>query len=307
MAVMFLLTALPLGVQAAPVIASAGAGRVQSYSNSSWALGIVVPEGAPVQGGGSLRWEGVGNVTVEVELPNITLPDRVVYAVESVMASDGSVLQAAAGAYPNRTFWLAYSWTVPGTGQGPVTYQWILNGSDPLMEPSAQVSISIYREGGVWNLRVENLDDGASVVRQFPKEVAGTLRAGDQEVFALESYSKSGSTFRTMGNLTMQAILVDDTKVTGGFYSYGDWDPTHNPVFVVGSSGTSPPIFISLTKIGTSSFAWGYTAGWVGGEAGFLDQDDFVLIVALAAVALLAVGVSYQLIVASRRGPKRAS
>ena len=203
-------------------------------------------------------------MTAVFSLPNITLPDRVVYAVLSVMSSDGGVMQVAAGAYPNRSSWLAYSWAIPNAGSSPPNYQWILNGSLPSMRENARISMSIFRAEDVWNLRVTDEDTGSSVIRPFPSEIASTLMAGDQEVFALESYSRTSATFRTMGNLTLEALLVDGLKVTKGFYFYGDWDPNHNPVFAVGSSGTAPPGFISLEQQGTGSFAWGFSGVWQG-------------------------------------------
>jgi hypothetical protein len=264
---------------------------IEAFPNTSWALGVVVPEGAGLQDGGKLHWEGVSNVTVAVTLPNITLPDRTVYVVLSVMTSEGSVLQAAAGVYPNRSSWLAYSWSIPSIDAVPLTYQWVLNASEPQMSPDSRVSLSIYQTSGLWKLRVMNSDTGSSVDRSFPPGVAGTIKVGDQEIFALESYSKTGATFQDMGNMTLDRLLVDGQKVTGGFYSYGNWDPSHDPVFVVGSSGTAPPAFLHLQQVDDGSFVWGFSSVWGGDfnnyQWGFwTDLVAVLLIAALVAVAL---------------------
>lgn len=254
----------------------------QPYPNTSWALGIVVPEGATMQDGGKLRWEGASNVTVVLTLPNISLPDRTVYAVLSVMTSDGTVLQAAAGIQAGSRSWLAYSWLIPNAQAIPLTYDWVLNGSAPDMNPGAKVALSIYYALGSWNLKVADESTGTSESCAFPSGPAPGLKAGDQEVFAVESYSRLAATFRCMGNLTLSRLLVGGTGVTGGFYSYGDWDPSHNPLFVVGSSGTSPPAFVSVQPAEGGSVTWGYTTVW--GIRG----DPMANVLATAALILLA-------------------
>lgn len=234
----------------------------QEYPTTSWALGVVVPEGAKLQDGENLRWGGVTNVTAMVSLPNISLPDRVVYVVLSVMTSDGEILQTAAGVYPNNTGWLAYSWSISDVESVPLNYRWVLNASGPEMAPGARVTVSIFRAPDSWDLRIIDLDTGSSVASSFPSGVASTLKAGDQEVFAFESYSRAGLTFHAMGNLTLWSLTIDGERVTGGCYFYSEWDPSHNPIFVVGSSGTSPPNFISLERAGDGSFLWSYARGW---------------------------------------------
>jgi len=257
------------------------------YSNSSWALGVVAPEGSGLSDGASLRWESVNNVTVLVSLPNITLPDRVVYSVLSVMTGDGGIMQVAAGVYPNRSAWLTYSWVIPRSDTTTPTYQWILNGSEPRMAQNSRISMSIFHLSGLWSLRVTDEGTNSSVERQFPPGLGPALKAGDQEVFALESYSRTSSTFREMGNLTLESLLVDDQRVTGGFYSYGDWDPNHDPLFVVGSAGTSPPSFISLEKTGDGSFAWEFAGLWQGEDLHFGQAAVAVVVVAVLTAAVL--------------------
>jgi hypothetical protein len=236
----------------------------QAYQNSSWALGVVAPEGAGLQLGGNLRWEEVSNLTALVVLPNISAPQRMVYVVMSVMTSDGAVLQAAAGTYPNDTGWLAYSWFIPSAQSVTLTYTWVLNASVPRMAPDSRASISIFLRDGGWKLKIEDVDTGSSVEHSFPAGIATSLESGDQEVFALESYTKEAATFQYMGNLTLLSLTANGQRVTSGFYSYSDWNIGRNPVFVVGSSGSSVPAFISLESGTNGSIVWSYNTQWTG-------------------------------------------
>jgi hypothetical protein len=272
----------------------------QLYPNSSWALGVVVPEGAGLQGGGGVRWEGVTNVTAVVTLPNITLPEGIIYVVLSVMTSDGAVLQAAAGISPNGSAWLVYAWSITGS-DSQFVYRWVLNGSEPEMSPNANVSISIFKAKGLWGLKVLDENAGSSVIEQFPPGMASTLRAGDQEVFALESYSKTGATFQDMDNLTLRSLSLNGQRVVSGTYTYGEWDPDHNPVFVVGSSGSSPPAFIYIGKTAGGSYFWEYVGVW--GVAGdpLIELVQIIVVVSLI-VALSVLGTAIRI----TRKPARA-
>ncbi len=281
---LILLPAAAAALSPSPLAASTGT----AYPNTSWALGLVVPEGASLQGG-VVRWGSVTNVTARVTLPNMTSPDGIVYAVLSVMASDGSVLQCAAGAAPGRSGWLVYSWFVQGIGSGPLTYRWILNSSGPTMGPMGNISMSIFSASGRWSVRVEELGSGSSVEEQFPAGTAPSLKTGDQEVFALESYTRTGSTFRNMGNLTLNALLLDGRRVTGGFYTYGQWDPLHSPIFVVGSSGSSPPSFIYLGRGEAGSLFWSYSGVWVP-QGNPLGGTGVIMVAALLTAAGLVTG-----------------
>ena len=236
-----------------------------TYPSTSWALGIVYPEGAKLAGGGSLQWGSVSNLTSVVILPNISAPSGIVYAVMSVMAADGSVLQVAAGAYPDSSSWFAYSWAVEGASTSAPSYDWVLNSSAPAMSPGDTVRLSIYKNGTRWDLGVHDLLSGVSRESAFPPGIALALAQGDQEAFALESYSRAAADFENMGNLTLAALLADGKQVAGGTYAYSGWDPDKNPVFAVGSSGTNPPAFISLQQEAEGSYAWGYLAVWSGG------------------------------------------
>ena len=263
------------------VIGTPQAQPVSAYPNSSWAIGVVVPEAAQIVGGGGVRWESIKNVTASLTLPDIESPDGIVYAVLSVMTSDGSVLQAAAGALPNRTGWLVFAWSVQAASSRPTSYQWVLNASEPEMSPLANISISIFFTSGLWSLRVADMSSGSSVEKSFPPGPAPTLRAGDQEVFALESYTRTLATFLDMGSLRLNSILLDGEKVISGCYLYSDWDMIHNPLFVVGSSGSGPPSFINAGESSAGSFFWDYTGVW-----GIQENPLGSLAEALAAVSV---------------------
>jgi len=262
-----------------------------SYPNVSWALGVVVPEGSELQGGGSVKWETVTNVTAEVTLPNITNPDRNVYAIMSVMTEKGAVLQAAAGALPNRSVWLTFAWFVPDASSAQLEYDWILNASEPSMEPDSRIMLSFFEGPAGWTVKVAAEGSGSSVQKAFPPGSSGSLLSGDQEVFALESYSKAQSTFSEMGNLTLDELLLNGERVVGGFYTYSQWDPLHNPLFVVGSSGSSLPTFINIGKGEDGTVYWEYSVAWesVGGT---LAGVEVLAIVGLLGAAVASVAVA---------------
>ncbi len=266
------LAALPLCVlllSQAAVGAAAGQGSnrwAPGYSSTSWALGVVVPEGAQLQGGEALSWESVTNLTALTTLPSVSSPDGIVYVVLSAMAGDGSVMQVAAGVYPNSSIWLAFSWFVQGVQSPRPSYVWILNSSAPDMSAGDMVSLSIFLSFGQWRLGVADSTTGNETSRSFPSGIAQSLKAGEQEAFALESYSRTAADFQSMGNLTLRGLYADGRRVTGGLYPYGGWDPARNPVFVVGSSGTSPPVFMSIGG-GNGTVVWSYSEAWGGNVA----------------------------------------
>ena len=291
-----------LAVAAAGPLTAAAYGTGQPYPNSSWALGVVVPEGAELAGGGSLHWEGVTNVSALVTLPNISSHGRLVYVVMSLMTCDSAVMQVAAGTFPNGTGWLAYSWYVPNAGSIPIAYNWILNASIPRMFPGSTVTFSIFVANGGWNLKVVDCGTGALVERSFPTGASLSLKQGDQEVFALESYSREAAVFQSMGNLTLSALMVDGVRVSGGLYPYGDWNTKTSPLFVVGSPGSSPPGFISINQQAGGPVTWGYSTQWTN-EAYDLDA------VAMAAGFLSASAAAFALmgvvILLTRKGRTR--
>jgi len=248
---------LPLGT-AQGSTASSG----QAYSRPSWALGVVLPEGAKLEGGGDLSWEGVRNITALVALPFVENPSDAVYATLNLMTADGVVLQVASGIYPGNSTWLVYATYIADVTQVPQQYTWVLNSSAPRAVPgdSEVISIFLSQDGG-WAFRVADGRENSSVQSSYGLSSNRPPRAGDQEVFALESYAWDTATFDAMGSMTLSSIFVNGQRVDGGIYPYADWDMVHSPLFVVG--GATPPQFVSL-EVNGSTATWSYSGQWQG-------------------------------------------
>lgn len=263
-------------------------------SSTSWALGVVIPQGAKFSDGSTLNWQNTNNVTVVFTLPNISQPDNIVYAVLSVMTNDSDVLQIAAGVFPNNTMWLVYSWIFTDLTSNPVKYQWILNSSLPEMSPNDNIAMSIFLSKSNWELSVVDLNTGSYVSRAFPSGIATLLRAGDQEVFALESYSRSATTFQDMGNFTLNSLLIDGNGISSGYYLYdGGWNPTHNPLFVIGSIGQTPPTFITVESGIGDSLVWSYTNPWLNSQSSYpVGIETISLIAVLIGLIIIASAVA---------------
>jgi hypothetical protein len=193
---------------------------------------------------------------VELTLPDITLCDSPVLLVESLMAADGSVMQIAAGIYPGNSKWLAYGWFIRNVEAYPQSYDWVLNSSKPEMQAGEQVSLSIFLSQGRWRYRLEDMSTNEVTTGEYAATVPPTLKVGDQEVFALESYTTSTLVFAHMGNLTLNLLRINGRKIATGWYGYGSWDTQHNPLFVVG--GLDPPSYMSLQTTNRGSIVWGY-------------------------------------------------
>ena len=191
------------------------------YPSGSWGLGVVVPEDSRFTDGGSLSWTNATAVSLTMTLPNISFTDYPTLAVESVMASDGSVMQIAAGIYPNQTKWLAYGWYIRQVQAYPQSYDWILNSSEPEMVAGTTVSLSIYLSQGRWRYSIEDLTTQVVNSGYYGFDIPPALKVGDQEVFALESYSTSNAVFVNMGNLTLDSLRIDERQVSSGWYAYG--------------------------------------------------------------------------------------
>ena len=231
---------------------------------SSWALGIVVPEGASLTGGGSVSWGDESNVSVIARLPNITMPDGITYVVLSVMGNDRTVYQVAAGAWPHSTSWSVYSWFIQGIDTQSPAYTWVANSTGPRMSSGDLVSMSMFIASPAWGYSIRDENTGAGGGGFFPATHSGAFESGDQEVFSFESYSHTASTFEYMGNLTLESISVDGKVVRSGWYTYSGWDPAHTPLFLVGSA--SAPSFISFATGPQGEPVWGYSPPWTGGS-----------------------------------------
>ena len=263
----------------------------QPYPSGSWALGVVVPENTQFADGSHLSWQNVDSVTAVVQLPNITSTDAPILAVESLMTSDGSVLQVAAGIYPNSTKWYAYGWYIGNVQTYPQTYAWILNSSRPEMVAGASVSLSIYYSSGHWHYAIEEMRTKETATGEYAFNVTSQMKSGDQEIFALESYSTSNGVFAHMGNMTLDTLTINEKRIAGGWYPYGSWDTTHKPLFVVG--GLTPPTYISLQQAEGGSLDWNYQA-WVNqGPSSYQIPFPQVFTPSLVAIAIVLAIVAY--------------
>jgi hypothetical protein len=279
----------------------------QGYAQSSWGIGIVVPDGSTLSGGGTLAWAAVTNVTVVVQIPEITNASESTYAVVSLMTQDGVVLQTAFGIYPGNSSWLVYSMFIGSINQNPQHYTWAINSSEPVAEPGDVVEISIYQSPGhVWSFRASNLNTSLSRQGAFGTITSEPPKDGDQEVFALESYSSDSSTFQSMGNLTLQSLLVDGKRVESGWYLFADWDMVHNPLFVVG--GAAPPEFIGASTSDDGRAVWYYAGYWTGNGQADATGPILVAVAILLGAALSGVLLSMRYIrkAAGGKGEARA-
>lgn len=263
---------------------------MQEYSSGPWGLGVVIPENSRFTDGSYLAWAKVSQVSLQVTLPNITFSDYPTLAVESLMAADGSVMQIAAGIYPGNSKWLAYGWFIQDVKAYPQSYDWVLNASRPEMKAGTPISLSISLSEGRWGYRIENLITHEAIEGEYKATVPPTLKVGDQEVFALESYSTSTLVFAHMGNLSLTALEINGKSVASGWYGYGSWDTHHNPLFVVG--GLEPPSYISLQETGDGTLTWGYEQ-WLSPEPTMPSSFPLWTMVGAVAVAgvIVAAGV----------------
>jgi hypothetical protein len=286
----------PLGAISPSAGGSGGVKDNWSRAYSSWALGIVVPDGAKLEGGGVVSWRAETNITALVHLPNVTRPDGITYIVLSAMGNDRTVFQVAVGIWPSSSLWSVYSWFITGVDSQSPTYKWVANGTGQQMSPSDLLSISIFLGPSAWLYGVADYNTSGFWEGFFPGASARSFDSGDQEVVSLESYSRSTSTFHDMGNLTLESLYVDGERILGGWYSYSGWDPQHNPLFTVG--GSAAPLFISFASNARGGAVWSYSPEWTGGRA-----DPFTAPIAAGVIATVLAVCVY---LALRRNPKKA-
>jgi hypothetical protein len=262
----------------------------QGYAQTSWGLGVVVPDGATLAGGEKLNWASITNVTAEVQIPRISNASATTYAIVSLMTQDGVVLQTAFGIYPHNASWLVYSMFINDVGQYPQHYTWAINSSAPAAEPGDVVTISIYRSPQqIWTFRAEDLNASLSIQRPFGAATGEPPKTGDQEVFALESYSRDSSTFQNMRNMTLRSVFLNGEMVASGWYAFADWDARHNPLFVVG--GRAPPQFLGFSILHDGSAVWYFAGNWagdgqIGGEWSVFVAAMILLVAALGGALL---------------------
>lgn len=258
---------------------------------ASWAIGVVVPQTASFSSGGSVSWGSISNVTVALQLPDIHQTDGTIYAILSVMTDGGSILQVAAGLMANTTTWGTISMWIRNPASYPQNYMTVQESPTPGIGPGSNVSLSIYASGGSWHFDERELGTNQTVHSVLNENISTTLKGGDQEVFALESYSSTGSVFANMGNLTLYSILLNGRQVTAGLYFYGGgWNPSHTPLFIVG--GGTPPDFLAAQDCDDNVACWSYRVEWTGVGGAQFTQDVTYLVIAIVAAAIIVVGLA---------------
>jgi hypothetical protein len=152
------------------------------------------------------------------------------------------------------------------------------------MTPDTSIALSISLSKSRWEYRIEDPSIHEITAGEYAATVPPTLKVGDQEVFAVESYTNSRLVFAHMGNLTLDALRINGRKTAAGWYAYGSWDTRHNPLFVVG--GLDPPPFISLQETDAGTLVWGYEQWSISTQA---QPQAFPLMVTVSAVAMVGV------------------
>ena len=251
---------------------------------------------------GRVEWQDVKNVTTIFRMPNITRTDNTIYIIMSLMTSSGSIIQAAAGLYQNMSTWGSYGMDIVNPTSYPQKYNFVLGSSEPEITPGHFVSLSLYVSGNAWNQKLTDLNSSRSINATFgaSDQFPPTLRIGDQFVIAFESYTSNSTVFENMGNLTLNSVLVDGARVTGGLYAYSGWDNVHYPLFSVG--GGSPPNFVSVRVLGNGSAVWSFSSGWSSSGSPSFPIEFMVVYLVAGAVAVLAVSLTAILLVQRRRG-----
>ncbi|MEM3810720.1 MAG: hypothetical protein QXV38_00270 [Conexivisphaerales archaeon] len=231
-----------------------------SYSSEgSWAVGVVVPENSELAEGGKLNCNSVRNVTALFNLPNISVTDGTIYAIMSLMAENGSIVQVAAGLCPNSS-WLVYAMYILNPNSYPQVYRQATMPREISMLPGDLLSMSIYFSGGKWWFTVKDITRNASAISYFNACLPGELKKGDQYVFALESYSFNSSVFKSMSNMTLYGLFLNGREVESGWYLYTTWNNENFPLFIVG--GATPPSFISASFTGSATVTWSFVSPW---------------------------------------------
>ena len=229
-------------------------------SGSSWAIGVVVPEGSTLSNETKVNWNEIRNVTAIFNIPDISSTDGTIYAIMSLMTENGSIIQVAAGLYPNSSCWLPYATYISNPNSYPQSYCQIQIPNQRKMFPGDLISISIYLLNAQWWFRINDITRNYSMISYFNYNISDTLKNGGQYVFALESYTSNSSVFESMSNMTLEGLFLNGAKVTGGWYLYTTWNNENFPLFIVG--GATPPQFIEASFTGNGSIAWSYDSEW---------------------------------------------
>lgn len=246
-------------------IVALGENAWESYEvRRPWALGIVIPEGASLNNGDTVKWGLSSNLTVVLSVPMINMTDDTVYAIVSVMTESGVVLQAAAGIEKGDSCWRSYVMYARGIYSGKKEYVPVLLGGSPSFLPGDSAIISIYSEFSddvpVWSVRIVNPSSREEVLVRLFSDGSSRFMKGDHEVVALESYTKNEEIFRNMGEMVLEDVFIDGKRVLGGWYVSDGQVFMSNLLFEVGA-GEPVPSFLYLADSGNSSVVWGYSSG----------------------------------------------
>jgi hypothetical protein len=257
------------------------------YSSGSWAIGVVIPENSELSNGELVNWNDVSNVSAVFNLPNISSTDSTIYVIMSLMTENGSIIQLAAGLYPNMSYWHTYAMYVLNPNSYPQIYKHISISDDNFMLANDLISMSMYFSNGRWQFRVNDLTRGTSTVSCFNASLPAELKDGDQYVFALESYSYNSSVFRSMNSMTLYGLFINGERVSGGWYLYTTWNNQNFPLFIVG--GSTPPGFITANFSGNGTVTWSYVSVWVSGGTPY---SSFYLITGILVAAAAVINIS---------------
>ncbi len=260
----------------------------KSYlASRPWALGIVVPEDAPLDEGRTLKWESSSNLTVVFTLPMINRTDATIYAIASVMTSSSVVLQAAAGIEAGSDYWCSYAMYVRSVYNEDREYVPVLLGSPPCFSPGDVSVISIYSNfsgsSPVWFVRITNLSSGEEVRVPLLMDGSSSFMKGDHEVFALESYTKNEQAFRNMENLVLHDVYIDGERVIGNWYVSDGLLFMKELLFEVGA-GEPVPSFLYIDASEASGVVWGYSSEYWEAST---DSFFFLLLIMLVLVIML--------------------
>lgn len=257
------------------------------YSSGSWAIGVVIPENSELSNGELVNWNDVSNVSAVFNLPNISSTDSTIYVIMSLMTENGSIIQLAAGLYPNMSYWHTYAMYVLNPNSYPQIYKHVSISDDNFMLANDLISMSMYFSNGRWQFRVNDLTRETSTVSCFNASLPAELKDGDQYVFALESYSYNSSVFRSMNSMTLYGLFINGERVSGGWYLYTTWNNQNFPLFIVG--GSTPPDFISASFSGNGTVTWSYVSAWA---SGITSYSSFYLITGILVAAAAVINIS---------------
>ncbi|MEM2292689.1 MAG: hypothetical protein QXX41_05385 [Nitrososphaerota archaeon] len=270
-------------------VATADENVWESYEvRRPWALGIVIPDGAPTSDGETVKWDSSSNLTVVLNIPRINMTDGTIYAIVSVMTESGVVLQAAAGIEKGDSCWRSYAMYVRGVYSGKKEYVPVLLGSPPTFLPGDSAIISIYSgfsdEEPAWFVRIINPSSREEVLVRFFSDGSSRFMRGDHEVVALESYTKNEEVFRNMGEMVLESVFINGKRILGGWYVSDGQVFMSNLLFEVGA-GEPVPSFLYLVNSNMSSAVWGYSHGsW-----GQTENNSFLLLLGALLLSILVI------------------